>query len=193
MTSRAPLRNPGCLTEPVTDLQCQAGSQVATPVPSTSPSEIRIPDAGIIPQPACRAFPAPRCPPPADTHGRPGAAPGALCSASRIVISGRAIPRRLVDRLHQDRGQSQRRLVQHHQRRSTHQGAGDGQHLLLAAGEGRGVLNHVRRGGNSSNIASMLSAAARRRDSRPSEVLGHRHVAEHPAALRQQSHPEAAR
>src|SRR5688500_6688478 len=42
--------------------------------------------------------------------------------------------------LNNDWGQSERRLVQHHQLRAAHHAAADGEHLLLPAGEGTGEL-----------------------------------------------------
>ena len=55
-------------------------------------------------------------------------------------------PARLISRTvskivaHQERGEAQRRLVEQQQLRVGHQRPADGQHLLLAAGEGAGEL-----------------------------------------------------
>ena len=42
--------------------------------------------------------------------------------------------------LHDQRRQAERRLIQQQQARAQHQGAGNRQHLLLAAGQGAGLL-----------------------------------------------------
>jgi hypothetical protein len=44
---------------------------------------------------------------------------------------------------HDQRRQAERRLVKQHQARLQHQGTGDRQHLLLAAGQGAGLLLHA--------------------------------------------------
>ena len=46
----------------------------------------------------------------------------------------------LVDVLHNQRGDAQRRLIHHQQSRPRHQSPADGQHLLLTAGERAGQL-----------------------------------------------------
>ncbi len=54
---------------------------------------------------------------------------------------GRQLAQDLKNLLHHQRRQPQARLIQQQQARSAHQRPGDGQHLLLAAGEGHRPLS----------------------------------------------------
>ena len=70
------------------------------------------------------------------------------------------------DTLHHQRRQAQRRLIQHQQLGTAHQGPPHSQHLLLAAGQGAGILLHA-----------LLQAGKMR------EHHVHRQVGEHPPPL----------
>ena len=76
----------------------------------------------------------------------------------RLIVADR-----LEDLLDQHRGQPHRRLVQQQQARPGHEGAADGQHLLLAAREGARHLDPMRSWsrGKSANTRSMSAAIPR--------------------------------
>ena len=87
----------------------------------------------------------------------------AFCSTSRIVVPCRlTVADRLEDLLDQHGRQSHGRLVEQEQPGLGHEGAADGQHLLLTARERAGHLGDAAPAsrGNSVNTRSMSSAHA---------------------------------
>src|SRR5215469_5982245 len=89
--------------------------------------------------------------------------------------------------LHEDGCDTEGGLVQHEQTRPRHEGAADGAHLLLAAGEGAGELARpfAEDGEEIEHVGEALGQLGpRRRGVRAQEqVLPHRHEGEEPPAL----------
>ena len=92
------------------------------------------------------------------------------------------------DFLHQDGGQAHGRLIHHQQLWMAHQRAAHGQHLLLAAGQGAGILLHalLQAGKMREHHVQILLrfGAAAAGISAHFQVFHHRHGGEYAAAFR---------
>ena len=98
------------------------------------------------------------------------------------------LPDDLEDIPHDEGGQSQGGLIHHHQLGTAHQGAGHGQHLLLAAGKGPGQLPVALLQAGEQLIAPLdiVIQLIMTQVGADLHILQHRHIGENPPALRHQ-------
>ena len=124
------------------------------------------------------------------------AAKARFCSDSSTATPSRFMAqdcrRHLLD---DDGGEALRRLVEQHRARIAHQGAGDGQHLLLAAGHLASAAGRASRRGSERSRTAALGvhgrAPAARRLAADLEILGDGQIGEDAPLLRHVAETEA--